>query len=191
MTSTKSNNNSGSVATTQQDLPSDIEQLAALLLQSAYTITTAESCTGGLVAAELTSIAGSSAYFKTGVVSYSNDTKRRVIDVPARTLADHGAVSEEVVIAMAEGARKRDDANVSLAISGIAGPDGGTPEKPVGTVWIAWSIPVQQRHKLDAERFQFTGDREAIRRSAVEAALRGTIARLEAVTETTTRNESE
>jgi len=165
-----------------QSPSSDVEALAALLTQHGYTITTAESCTGGLVAAELTSLAGSSAYFKTGVVSYSNDTKRRLVDVPARALVDHGAVSEEVVIAMAEGARKRDDAHVSIAISGVAGPDGGTREKPVGTVWIAWSIPEQHRHKLDAECFQFKGDRMAVRRSAVDAALRGTIARLEAVT---------
>jgi len=168
-------------AKSKRNIPSDVEALAALLTEHGYVITTAESCTGGLVAAELTSLAGSSAYFKTGVVSYSNDTKRRMIDVPARTLVDHGAVSEEVVIAMAEGARKRDGAQVAIAISGVAGPDGGTPEKPVGTVWIAWSIPEQFRHKLDAECFQFKGNRTAVRSLAVEAALRGTIARLEAV----------
>lgn len=160
---------------------STVEELAALLQQHGYTVTTAESCTGGLVAAEITSVAGSSAFFKTGVVSYSNDTKRRVLDVAARTLADHGAVSEEVVTQMAEGARKRDNADVSIAISGVAGPDGGTAEKPVGMVWISWSVLVQNRHEIDAECFNFKGNRKAVRESAVEAALRGTIARLAAV----------
>jgi len=168
-----------SVSTGPDSSPSDVETLAALLRQRDLTITTAESCTGGLLAAELTSISGSSAYFKTGIVSYSNDTKRRVIDVPARTLADHGAVSEAVVLAMAEGARKRDDADVSVAISGVAGPDGGTVEKPVGMVWLAWSIPVHNRHELVAECFQFKGDRNTVRALAVEAAMRGTIKRLE------------
>lgn len=190
MTSKKTENRPTSPAVSELNSPSDVERLATLLIQRGYTVTTAESCTGGLVAAELTSIAGSSVYFKTGVVSYSNDTKRRVIDVPARTLAQHGAVSEAVVIAMAEGARKRDDAQVSIAISGIAGPGGGTPEKPVGTVWVAWSIPVQHRHTIDAECFVFTGDRNAIRGLAVNAALRGTIARLEAVNVFKSENES-
>ncbi len=178
-------------AATTSESPSVMEELSALLLQHGFTITTAESCTGGLVAAEITSLAGSSAYFKTGVVSYSNDTKRRVLDVPARTLADHGAVSEAVVKAMAEGARKRDIADVSIAISGIAGPDGGTEDKPVGTVWIAWSIPVQNRHEIDAECCVFDGERNAIRQAAVEAALRGTIARLNALNVTEKEDLSE
>lgn len=154
------------------------ESLAALLIEQKLTITTAESCTGGLIAAALTSVAGSSAYFSTGVVSYSNETKRRLLNVPARALVDHGAVSEAVVLAMADGARRRDNANVAIAVSGVAGPGGGSDEKPVGTVWIAWSISVQQTRSLVAQHFVFSGSRDDIRRTAVLAALRGTIARI-------------
>ena len=154
------------------------KSVATLLIDQKLTITTAESCTGGLVAGALTALSGSSAYFNAGIISYSNESKRRLLGVPAATLVSHGAVSEAVVLAMAEGARQRNNANVSIAVSGIAGPDGGTDDKPVGTVWIAWSIPVQNRHKLYAERFAFTGQRNAIRDSAVLESLRGIISRL-------------
>ncbi len=165
-----------------------VHALAARLIENKLTITTAESCTGGMIAAALTSIAGSSAFFSTGIVSYSNATKQRLLDVPTETLAEHGAVSEAVVLAMAEGARRRDDAAVAVAVSGVAGPGGGSAEKPVGTVWIAWSISVQQKSITEAEHFVFDGDRDAVRRSAVLAALRGTIARLTPGNELTTKD---
>lgn len=154
------------------------ESVGRLLIDQKLSITTAESCTGGLVAAALTAISGSSAYFNSGIVSYSNESKRRLLGVPAGELARHGAVSEPVVLAMAEGARLRNNAQVSVAISGVAGPDGGTADKPVGTVWIAWSTPVQHRARVQAERFTFSGDRDAIRDSAVYESLRGIIMRL-------------
>lgn len=156
-----------------------VEALSARLRDNALSITTAESCTGGLIAAALTSLAGSSAYFCAGIVTYSNDSKRLQLDVPATILIEHGAVSEAVVLSMAQGARRRSCADVSIAVSGVAGPDGGTDEKPVGTVWIAWSMLVQQRYQLDAERFVFAGERTEVRKAAVLEALRGTIARLD------------
>lgn len=160
-------------------LSNDIEQasetVGRLLADLKLSIVTAESCTGGLVAAALTAISGSSAYFNSGIVSYSNESKRRLLGVPAITLATHGAVSEPVVLAMAEGARLRNHAQVSVAISGVAGPGGGTDDKPVGTVWIAWSIPEQHRTKVHAKRFEFSGDRNGIRQAAVLESLRGII----------------
>jgi len=160
------------------DVANSTDELTKLLLTRNLTVTTAESCTGGLIAAALTSVSGSSAFFRSGIVSYSNESKRRLLGVPAQFLASDGAVSESVVLAMAEGARQRNDADVAIAVSGVAGPDGGSDEKPVGTVWIAWAIPVQHRVQIDAQRFQFSGDRHAVRQTAVVAALRGTIARL-------------
>ena len=154
------------------------ESVGQLLIDQKLSITTAESCTGGLVAAALTAISGSSAYFGSGIISYSNESKRRLLGVPAAQLATHGAVSEAVVLAMADGARQRNHAQVSVAVSGIAGPDGGSANKPVGTVWIAWSVPVQNRTHLKAQRFIFSGDRNAIQRGAVLESLRGIIALL-------------
>ena len=155
-----------------------VETVGQLMVTQQWSITTAESCTGGLIAAALTSVSGSSAYFNAGIVSYSNESKRRLLGVPAADLATHGAVSEPVVLAMAEGARQRNHAQVSVAVSGVAGPDGGTEDKPVGTVWIAWSIPEQHRAQVYAERFQFSGDRNAIQQAAVFESLHGIIARL-------------
>ena len=159
------------------------ESVGRLLTDQKLSITTAESCTGGLIAAALTSIAGSSAYFNAGIVSYSNESKRRLLGVPAETLVTNGAVSESVVLAMVEGARRRNHAQVAVAVSGVAGPDGGTVEKPVGTVWIAWSIPEQNRTKVSAERYEFSGNRNAVQRAAVLASLRGIIARLSVIDE--------
>jgi len=163
-------------------------RLAALLTELGLTIATAESCTGGLIAAALTSVAGSSAFFNTGIVSYSNSTKRRLLGVPAACLAADGAVSESVVLAMANGASARDNAEVAIAVSGIAGPAGGSEDKPVGTVWIAWVTPRDGRKQIDAERFHFEGDRNQIRNAAVVAALHGTIARLRPLNESGIRN---
>lgn len=136
-------------------------------------LATAESCTGGWVAQAATAIAGSSAWFDRGFVTYSNPAKTDVLGVPAALLARHGAVSEPVARAMAEGALARSRAQVAVAITGIAGPDGGTAEKPVGTVWFAWAM---QGQGTRAEQRRFGGDREAVRRQSVAIALEGLLA---------------
>jgi len=128
---------------------------------------TAESCTGGWVAKACTDIAGSSQWFECGFVTYSNDAKMRDIGVSARTLRDHGAVSEATVREMAAGAVRVSGVDVAVAISGIAGPDGETPTKPVGTVWFAVAVGPD----VLAEMQLFPGDREAVRRASVKRAL--------------------
>lgn len=127
----------------------------------------AESCTGGLLGARLTDAAGASRFFAAGLTTYSNAAKTALLGVPESMVAEHGAVSEPVVRAMAEGARSATAADAALAITGVAGPDGGSPEKPVGTVWIAAALGAT----VTARRFLFDGDREAIRGAAVEQAL--------------------
>jgi nicotinamide-nucleotide amidase len=136
-------------------------------------IATAESCTGGLIAKALTDIAGSSDYFERGWVTYSNGAKRAELDVAPRVLARHGAVSEAVALAMAAGALRRSGARVSIAVTGIAGPGGGTAGKPVGLVWIAWGFQRRGGMQLFARRFRFRGGRDAVRRQAAAAALEG------------------
>lgn len=131
------------------------------------TVVTAESCTGGLVAKMLTDIAGSSAYFRQGWVTYANEAKTQLLGVPEQTLKDHGAVSEATVIAMAEGARRQSGATYALSLSGIAGPDGGTAEKPVGTVWFGLAHPAGTL----ARRFVLAGDRDMIRDRAAKMSL--------------------
>ena len=133
---------------------------------------TAESCTGGWIAKAMTDMPGSSAWFETGFVTYADAAKSRELGIPAETLDAHGAVSEPVVAAMAESARRRAGVEVAVAVSGIAGPGGGTARKPVGTVWFAWAFP----EGLRSECSVFAGDREAVRRRAVAYALDGMIA---------------
>ena len=136
---------------------------------------TAESCTGGWIAKCCTDLAGSSTWFDSGVVSYSNHAKRKLLGVEAGVLVRDGAVSRSVALQMAAGARHRSGADVALAVTGIAGPDGGSPDKPVGTVWFAWAgdaLPAE------AELHRFDGDRDAVRRQAVAHALRGMLRRL-------------
>jgi nicotinamide-nucleotide amidase len=150
----------------------DNESLAAvvgrLLLQHGWTVSVAESCTGGLLGAALTEVAGSSRYFLGGALTYSNEEKTRAVGVPAELIAQHGAVSEPVARAMADGIRRRVGSTCSLAITGVAGPGGGTPEKPVGTVWIAVATP----NGTHAALHRFTRpDRESIRAASVSAAL--------------------
>ena len=145
------------------------KRLGEVLLERRWVLATAESCTGGWVSQVVTSIAGSSAWFDAGFVTYSNAAKQRMLGVREETLLAKGAVSEEVVLEMAEGACRNSAANCALSISGVAGPDGGSAEKPVGTVWIAWCV----ENKSWARRFQFAGDRTEVRRQAVEAALNG------------------
>ncbi|MDE2311380.1 MAG: nicotinamide-nucleotide amidohydrolase family protein, partial [Betaproteobacteria bacterium] len=115
-------------------------QVGGLLKAQGLMLATAESCTGGGVAQAITDVAGSSAWFERGFIAYSNQAKQQMLGVSEATLNQHGAVSEATVREMAAGALQRSGAHVALAVSGIAGPDGGTPDKPVGTVWFAWGI---------------------------------------------------
>ncbi|XQU09254.1 CinA family protein [Halomonas sp. LY9] len=158
------------------DLSLLAQRLGRQCLQLGVEVTTAESCTGGGIATAITSVAGSSAYFTAGYVTYSNAAKTRLLGVEPALLDAHGAVSEQVVNAMVAGACQESGADVAVAVSGVAGPDGGSDEKPVGTVWIAWGSCEQQQ----AECFHFPGDRQAVREQAVREALAGLVARLSA-----------
>ncbi|MGA6099007.1 CinA family protein [Stutzerimonas marianensis] len=146
-------------------------QLGRALEQQAAQVTTAESCTGGGIAEAITRIAGSSAWFEAGFVTYSNEQKTRQLQVPAALFATVGAVSREVVEAMVRGAQQASGARYAVAVSGVAGPGGGTPGKPVGTVWLAWG----RDEARFARCFHFAGDRQAVREQSVEAALVGLI----------------
>lgn len=133
-------------------------------------LVTAESCTGGWIAKMLTDIPGSSGWFDCGMVAYSYEAKQALLGVHPQTLEQHGAVSRETVIEMVSGALVHSGAHLAVAVTGIAGPGGGTPEKPVGTVWIAWK---RRGGYPRAEVFRFAGDRDAVRRQTVAAALEG------------------
>ena len=148
-------------------------QLGALLADKNKKIVTAESCTGGWVSQAITQVAGSSLWFDRTYVTYSNDAKRQMLGVKQRTLSKHGAVSQAVVEEMAVGALKKSEADFSVAISGIAGPDGGTEEKPVGTVWLAWNI----RGEVDSSMVVLPGGRRDVRAAAVTLALQGLLIR--------------
>lgn len=142
-----------------------------LLIQKHHVLVTAESCTGGGIAYFLTSLPGSSAWFDSAFVTYSNLAKHRQLGVSQQILQEQGAVSKAAALAMAAGALKNSGASVSVAVTGIAGPSGGSLDKPVGTVWIAWAT---QASKL-AKCFHFSGDRQAIRLATIHAALEGVI----------------
>ncbi|MBL4762434.1 MAG: nicotinamide-nucleotide amidohydrolase family protein [Gammaproteobacteria bacterium] len=146
------------------------EDVAGLLLAQNLSLATAESCTGGWIAKVLTDLAGSSAWFERGFVTYSNQAKMDQLAIKESMLIEHGAVSEAVVLAMAEGVLSHSLADVALAVSGIAGPGGGSEEKPVGRVWLAWS---QKNHPSIARLYHFDGDREAVRAQSVVQALQG------------------
>lgn len=143
------------------------KKLAALLTQKAQTLAVAESCTGGLLGGAITTIAGSSTYFKGGVISYGNDVKRRVLGVPRQVLDKSGAVSAQAVKSMARGVKEVCDADCAIAISGIAGPGGGSAKKPVGLVFVGICVGKDVR----SYRYVFRGNRQEIRRQAVRAAL--------------------
>jgi len=154
-----------------------VARVAAALAARGATMATAESCTGGLVAAACTSRAGSSAWLERGVVSYSNAAKSELLDVEPALIARHGAVSAEVARAMAGGMLARSPASFAVAVTGIAGPDGGTPAKPVGTVWIATAV---RGGDAEATFLSASGDRAAVRERSVARALELLLARIEA-----------
>lgn len=152
-------------------------RLGQYLRQQGLTLVTAESCTGGWIAKVITDIPGSSGWFERGFVTYSNAAKEDLLGVASEVLVQHGAVSEETVTQMALGALTHSPADVAIAVTGIAGPDGGTPNKPVGTVWFTWAVPGQE---VLTRRERFTGEREAVRRQTVRLALEVLIELLDA-----------
>lgn len=156
-----------------EELTALATRLGEQLMKHQVTLATAESCTGGWIAKEITDIPGSSAWFDRGFVTYSNAAKQQMVGVREQTLQAHGAVSEATVREMASGALANSNASLSVAVSGVAGPSGGTPEKPVGTVWLAWAV---KGGKLLTERQLFGGDRDAVRHQTVARALRGLLA---------------
>lgn len=158
------------------DLISLAQHAGELLSARNATVCAAESCTGGLILSTLTDIAGSSAYVLGGVVTYSNEAKMQLVGVPAATLEAHGAVSEPTARAMAEGARQLFKADYALSVTGIAGPGGGTPTKPVGLVYVGLAGP----DETQVERYLWESDRIGNKRLSVAAALRMLIATLEA-----------
>ena len=157
-------------------VPTDAElltlasEVADVVQRRRLMLVTAESCSGGWIAKTLTDLPGSSAWFDAGVVTYSYEAKEALLGVNPHTLEHAGAVSEETVLEMVSGALARFGAGVAVAVTGIAGPTGGTPDKPVGTVWIGWKCRGGYAH---ARMFQFPGNREAVRRQTVAAALAG------------------
>ncbi len=152
------------------DLNALATALGERLRQASLQLVTAESCSGGWIAKCMTDIAGSSAFFDCGMVVYSYEAKQRLLGVHAQTLEQYGAVSRETVLEMVAGALVNSGAGIAVAVTGIAGPGGGSPDKPVGSVWIGWK---RRGGYARAELFQFDGDRDAVRRQTVAAALQG------------------
>ena len=152
------------------------QKIGARLKAAGAKLVTAESCTGGWAAQVATSVAGSSDWFERGYVTYSNDAKRELLGVREETLKKHGAVSEETAREMARGALERGKGSIALAVTGVAGPGGGTPDKPVGMVCFAWA----SGRSVTSETRQFPGDREAVRRQSVIHALEGVLKALDA-----------
>lgn len=157
------------------DTTSICTALASALQARGWMMATAESCTGGMIAARCTDLPGSSNWFERGFVTYSNAAKSEMLGVPAGALAQHGAVSEPVACAMALGAVQHAHAQVSVAVTGIAGPAGGSADKPVGTVWFAWCVEGQ----LSSQRLVLPGERAAVREATTRHALQGLLIRLD------------
>lgn len=162
------------------------QALAGVLLRRGWSLTSVESCTGGMIAAQCTEISGSSEWFERGFVTYSNASKTELLGVDSRLIEQHGAVSEAVVRAMALGGLRHSRAQVSVAVTGVAGPGGGSAGKPVGTVWFAWAMPSDAGPSVGAEAFwvrsermQFAGDRAQVRSQTVHHALRQIIDQLQ------------
>lgn len=160
-----------------------LRKLAAAAVEdlnaSSKVVCTAESCTGGWIAKTITDIPGSSAVFAYGVVSYSNGAKESILGVKNKTLEEHGAVSESVVREMAKGVLRLSGADIAVAVSGVAGPDGGTDDKPVGTVWFAWAVRNGSDERIDTSCEHFAGDRDLVRELTVAHALQGVLERIE------------
>ena len=154
----------------ENQITEQVDRLAARLLQLNIKLGTAESCTGGWISKVCTDVAGSSAWFERGFVTYSNEAKMELLGVKSETLERHGAVSREVAEEMAMGALARSPVQASIAVTGIAGPDGGSDEKPVGTVWFGWGLPGSS---VTSECVVFEGDRCEVRRQTVIHALEG------------------
>lgn len=154
-------------------IPSLVEQLAQALTANGQMMVTAESCTGGLIAGACTDLSGSSNWFERGFVTYSNAAKSELLGVSADLIERHGAVSEPVARAMAVGALQQAHAQLAVAVTGVAGPSGGSADKPVGTVWFAWATPAG----VFSEHRRFEGDRAAVRQATVAHALAGLLAR--------------
>lgn len=155
-----------------------VNQLADLALAKHAQLVAAESCTGGGIAQAITELAGSSRWFDRGFVTYSNNAKQTMLGVPPATLLQWGAVSEQTALAMAQGALTHSQGTMSVAVTGIAGPGGGSTEKPVGTVWVGWC---QRGETATAQLFHFSGDRNSVRQQTIQAALQGCIDRLSKV----------
>jgi nicotinamide-nucleotide amidase len=151
------------------DLHEVTQELARMLIKNHWHLSTAESCTGGMVAASITELAGSSEWFERGYVTYSNQSKSEDIDVSQNLIEQHGAVSDQVARAMALGAKQNSGSDLSLSITGIAGPTGGSPEKPIGTVCFAWALANDQ---IVSETKHFEGNRQQIRQQACDFSLR-------------------
>jgi PncC family amidohydrolase len=162
---------------TDEELRGLAERLQGVCLGRGLTVSLAESCTGGLVAAAITDVAGSSGYFLGGVVAYSDGAKQAFLDVPAASLAAHGAVSAQVARAMALGARARFRVSLAASVTGIAGPDGATDEKPIGLTYVG----IADEQGSDVRRFAFTGDRAANRLESAKATLEWLVERAEAL----------
>jgi len=158
---------------TDADLGALAQHLAEVLVAKRLVVSTAESCTGGWIAKTLTDISGSSAWFDCGMVAYSYEAKQAMLGVRPQTLEKEGAVSRETALEMVSGALAHSAASLAVAVTGIAGPGGGTEDKPVGTVWIGWK---RRGGYPSAEVFHFDGDRESVRRQTIAAALKGLMA---------------
>jgi len=148
-----------------------VSQVGKALIENDAMVVTAESCTGGMIAEAMTSIGGSTAWFDRSYITYSYESKREMLGVKEITIQKKGAVSQECVEEMALGALQQSHAKVSVACSGIAGPTGGTTDKPVGTVWLSWAV--QGQEEVVSQQFHFEGDRQAVREKTTEAALMG------------------
>ena len=157
-----------------QALEANLTQISLRLLKHRHMLATAESCTGGLIAAACTDLAGSSQWFERGFVTYSNAAKTQMLGVPAVLIEQHGAVSEAVARAMADGALNHSQAQVSLAVTGVAGPTGGSDDKPVGTVWFAWCVAGETHSEMQ----HFAGDRGTVRAATLRYALQRLLAHL-------------
>ena len=156
------------IAQEVQALEANLTQISLRLLARRHLLATAESCTGGMIAAACTDLSGSSQWFERGFVTYSNEAKAEMLAVPPGLIEEHGAVSEPVARAMADGALAHSRAQVSLAVTGVAGPTGGTKAKPVGTVWFAWCVGGETHSEMQ----HFAGDRAAVRVATVRYALK-------------------